>query len=667
VAVNPATNKIYIANLGTNSVTVIDGANDTTVQVGVGTDPQELAINPTTNKICVTNQESNDVTVIDGVTNNTTTVPAGNLPDAVAANPTTHHFYVANQTSNDVTVINVGSQSIRHSTSAADITRSTSVTNRSGTRLTAANSFPWSPGATGYDISWPQCGGPFPPPAEIAIVGATSGYLNVGPNPCYIAQVAWAGAGLSSYIVASPLPSPAPPESMSGPYGTCSGNVVCQSGNFGYYWGQHWISYSRSLGISPNVWWLDVEIGKGWNTSPAAYATNNAVINGALAGMRAMGVTVGIYATSYQWGVITGNQLSYPGIPLWVPGGTTLANDPKSAMAICTGTIPNYVPFAGGNIVLVQYGYINGPPYPFDLNFACVTHTATYAGPAVASWAQGRLDLFARGADNAIWQAFFNAGRWSGWVSQGGTVVSDPAAVSWGPNRVDVFGVGSDGRLWQRFWDGRAWIGWMSPFGAPPPGIAPGSGPAVASWAPGRLDVFVRGTDNAIWQVVWSGGRWSGWVSQGGTVVSDPAAVSWGPNRVDVFGVGSDGRLWQRVWDGRAWSNWVRPFALPPAGIAPGSGPAASSRAPGQLDVLVRGADNGIWQIFWNAGWSSWISQGRIIVSNPAAVSQSVNQIDLFGTGSDGRIYQKAWNGRAWSAWVSTTGRPPPGVAVTNP
>ena len=237
--------------------------------------------------------------------------------------------------------------------------------------MSTDNGFPLIPGTTGYDISWPQCGGPFPPRSPIAIVGVTRGFLNVGPNPCYAEQAAWAGANLSSYIVASPLPSPAPPEALSGPYGTCNGNVICESSNYGYYWGQHWISFSRSLRISPTLWWLDVEIPKGWSLTPAAHPSNSAVINGAVAGMRAMGVFVGMYATSYQWGQITGNQPNYPGMPLWVPGATTLSNDPKSAMALCTGTIPNYVPFAGGKITLVQFGYINGPPYPFDQNYAC--------------------------------------------------------------------------------------------------------------------------------------------------------------------------------------------------------------------------------------------------------------------------------------------------------
>ena len=39
VAVNSATNKIYVANRGNNSVTVIDGASNSTTTVNVGPNP----------------------------------------------------------------------------------------------------------------------------------------------------------------------------------------------------------------------------------------------------------------------------------------------------------------------------------------------------------------------------------------------------------------------------------------------------------------------------------------------------------------------------------------------------------------------------------------------------------------------------------------------------
>ncbi len=77
LAVNPVTNKIYVANLDSNNVTVIDGVTKTTTTVPAGTNPDAIAVNPVTNKIYVANYNSNNVTVIDGATNATTTVPVG--------------------------------------------------------------------------------------------------------------------------------------------------------------------------------------------------------------------------------------------------------------------------------------------------------------------------------------------------------------------------------------------------------------------------------------------------------------------------------------------------------------------------------------------------------------------------------------------------------------
>ena len=105
VAVNPVTNKIYVANNSSNDVTVIDGATNTTSTVTAGTGPTAVAVNPVTNKIYVANLNSNNVTVIDGATNLTSTVTVGMNPTAVAVNPVTNKIYVANLNSNNVTVI----------------------------------------------------------------------------------------------------------------------------------------------------------------------------------------------------------------------------------------------------------------------------------------------------------------------------------------------------------------------------------------------------------------------------------------------------------------------------------------------------------------------------------------------------------------------------------
>ena len=70
----------------------------------VGNNPNAVAVNPVTNKIYVANNGGTTVTVIDGATNGTTNVNVGSQPIAVAVNPVTNMIYVANHGSNTVTV-----------------------------------------------------------------------------------------------------------------------------------------------------------------------------------------------------------------------------------------------------------------------------------------------------------------------------------------------------------------------------------------------------------------------------------------------------------------------------------------------------------------------------------------------------------------------------------
>jgi len=78
VAVNPAINRIYIANwsdgIHPNSVIVIDGnLNLVTAKVTVGPNPCAIATNFVTNKIYV-GDSPDSMTVIDGATNSTQSI-----------------------------------------------------------------------------------------------------------------------------------------------------------------------------------------------------------------------------------------------------------------------------------------------------------------------------------------------------------------------------------------------------------------------------------------------------------------------------------------------------------------------------------------------------------------------------------------------------------------
>jgi len=67
VAVNPATNRIYVANADNNNVSVIDGTTGTVVAVVAAMYwPFGVAANPGTNRVYVTDNATDAVRVIDG-------------------------------------------------------------------------------------------------------------------------------------------------------------------------------------------------------------------------------------------------------------------------------------------------------------------------------------------------------------------------------------------------------------------------------------------------------------------------------------------------------------------------------------------------------------------------------------------------------------------------
>src|SRR5207249_733185 len=91
-----------------------------------------------------------------------------------------------------------------------------------------------------------------------------------------------------------------------------------------------------------------------------------------------------------------------------------------------------------------------------------------------------------------------------------------------------------------------------APVGAPRQSSSP-----VVAWAASRLDVFVLGTDRALYHKWWDGSAWgcaiAGEERMGGLCQSAPQVVAWGPSRLDVFVIGTDRALYHKWWDGSAW------------------------------------------------------------------------------------------------------------------
>ena len=183
------------------------------------------------------------------------------------------------------------------------------------------------------------------------------------------------------------------------------------------------------------------------------------------------------------------------------------------------------------------------------------------------------------------------------------------------------------------------------------------SAPAATSPSSGVIDVFVRGSDNALWWRYGSGQDWSTWTSLGGVLTADPAATSQANGAIDVFVRGSAGDLWQKEYNNGVWGAWT-----PLGGVlAPGTGPAACSWGAGRLDVFVEGADGALWHQGYNGAWSGWESRGGYLTASPAATSPASGVIDVFARGSDSALWQKSYSS-GWSGWNPLGGQIAPGT-----
>ncbi len=217
---------------------------------------------------------------------------------------------------------------------------------------------PYFPGTTGYDISWPQCGSPYPsPPFSLAVVGV-GGSRTFMHNPCLADEVAWFGsATVTLYVKLSSPTFGTPSQATTGPAGTCAAvDTRCQGYNYGWNLVVDAYHYASSQGVSAGLWWLDVERPAGttdplWSSDTAA---NSQVVAGAIDALTVLGVQAGVYSNSYQWPLIVGTYA--PVVPMW----QARPNSPP-AEQYCTGAL-----FTPGPVWLVQYANS-----PFDQDLAC--------------------------------------------------------------------------------------------------------------------------------------------------------------------------------------------------------------------------------------------------------------------------------------------------------
>ena len=162
--------------------------------------------------------------------------------------------------------------------------------------------------------------------------------------------------------------------------------------------------------------------------------------------------------------------------------------------------------------------------------------------PAPAAVARGtdQIDLFRQAPDNTLVWRHFDGSYWGGWENLGGMLASGPGAVSLDDNHMQVFARGVDEALWTLTYDG-GWGAWQRiERDGMPITTTIASAPTAVSPAAGQIAVYVRGSDDRLWEIQYTGGDWGTWHSLDEGLTSGVGVAVWDGGR-ELFAHAADG------------------------------------------------------------------------------------------------------------------------------
>lgn len=349
-------------------------------------------------------------------------------------------------------------------------------------------------------------------------------------------------------------------------------------------------------------------------------------------------------------------------LPLQVPSTTNLTLTIPNQPNICPpGYYMLFVMNSAGVPSVSKFIKVTVPGGP-------VTFPLFDTGSRMTRNLDGRLQVFYKGADNALYyfvQTAAGASTWVGPINLGGVITSNPVAIANADGRIEVFAKGTDNAIyhqWQLSAGSNSWSGWAGLSGSSAAGD-----PAVARNTNGKLQVIYRGGDNLLYtvaQTVAGANSWTMPTNLFGTLISDPAVGVNADGRLEVFAVMSDNGLhhiWQTSAGSSTWSSW---FGF--GGFLDSNKPDVSRNADGLLQVFYReagGMGAGVFYLKQSpgspGGWTNHTSIGGTLGSAPTIGINSDGRLEVFGRATDNtlhHVWQTVPSGSSWSAWTSLGG-----------
>ena len=213
----------------------------------------------------------------------------------------------------------------------------------------------------------------------------------------------------------------------------------------------------------------------------------------------------------------------------------------------------------------------------------------------------GRLQVFVVGTNNQLYyktQSSPNSNTWSpAWTSLGGGIKADtsPAVARNSDGRLQVFIVGTNNQLQYLAQTAAGSSTWSPTWTSLGGGLRANTNPIGIANSDGRLQVFVVGTNNQLLYKTQSSpnsNTWSpAWTSLGGGIKADtsPAVARNSDGRLQVFVVGTNNALFYKTQSSPNSNTWSSAWTSLGGGLRDNSDPAVVPNADSRLDAFVAG------------------------------------------------------------------------------
>ena len=180
----------------------------------------------------------------------------------------------------------------------------------------SAQTDPYQPGTTGYDVSYPQCGSASPT-GSFAIVGVNGG-RPFSYNQCLAAEYLAAPTTPAPSLYINAAYSGAYRKNVTSNCSAMSGQIAGtrtqeQAWAIGCSEAETSLGYAGRQGATVDaMWWIDVETANSWSSSNLVL--NRYAVQGAVSRLDQTGLPVGVYSSASMWHAITGGNYTPTGI-----------------------------------------------------------------------------------------------------------------------------------------------------------------------------------------------------------------------------------------------------------------------------------------------------------------------------------------------------------------